>query len=308
MTSTNDSSTIPDQSGRTAIVTGANAGLGFEVAKVLAGKGARVILACRSKPKGEAAANSIREIYPSADLAVSELDISSFQSVRDFAAVILATEPALHLLINNAGIMATPQAHSRDGHEMQFATNHLGHFLLTGLLLPRLMATPASRVIPIASIAARQGKIDFDDLMGEKKYDTWKAYNQSKLANLMFGLELQRRLSLAKSTTTAVVAHPGASTTGLFSTPGGSLVKRVISPLMSIFLFQPAQQGALPILFAATASDAVPGGYYGPANMGEMKGPPAAARVPEAARDQAVAARLWTVSEELTGLRYLSED
>jgi NAD(P)-dependent dehydrogenase (short-subunit alcohol dehydrogenase family) len=170
------------------------------------------------------------------------------------------------------------------------------------------METPASRVVPVASLAARQGKIDFDDLMGEKKYDTWKAYNQSKLANLLFGRELQRRLSQANSTTIAVVAHPGASTTGLFSTPGGSLVKRVFAPLTSKFLFQPAEQGALPILFAATSTDAVPGGYYGPANMGEMKGPPAAALVPDVARDQAVATRLWNVSEELTGLRYLSTD
>jgi NAD(P)-dependent dehydrogenase (short-subunit alcohol dehydrogenase family) len=190
---------------------------------------------------------------------------------------------------------------------MQLATNHLGHFLLTGLLLNKLRDTTDSRVVSVSSIAARQGRIDFDDLMGEKSYDTWRAYNQSKLANLLFGMELQRRLERSGARTTANIAHPGASTTNLFSTPGGGLVKRIFTPLTKRFLFQSAEAGAQPILFAATSPDAEPGGYYGPANLNEMKGPPAPARVPDAALDTAAAERLWAVSEVLVGLRYLPD-
>lgn len=296
----------PDQSGRTAIVTGANAGLGFETSKALSTQGAHVIMACRSTEKGAAAKQRILQQVPGARLSVEALDVSSLASVRHFAQRVAGTLESLDLLINNAGVMAIPQQTSADGFEMQFATNHLGHFLLTGLLLENLRATPGSRVVAVSSIAARQGRIDFDDLMAEKSYETWRAYNQSKLANLLFGIELQRRLEQSGAGTTATIAHPGASTTNLFSTPGGGLVKRIFTPLTKRFLFQSAEAGAQPVLFAATASDAKPGRYYGPANLNEMKGPPAPARVPPTAMDTATANKLWEVSEQLVGMRYLS--
>lgn len=295
---------IPDQTGRVVVISGANSGIGLAVAHALAQKGARVILACRSQQNGERARGEILTQSPLADVRVSLLDTADLQSVRAFAERTARDFERIDLLINNAGIMAVPQQRSKDGFELQLATNHLGHFALTGLLLPRLQATPGSRVVALSSIAARSGKIDFDDLMGQKKYDPWKAYNQSKLANLMFALELQRRLTRAGAPTIAVAAHPGASLTGLFATPGGSFVKRFMSPMMR-FMFQPAERGALPILYAATAPQASPGGYYGPAGFGEMKGPVGAAAVPRQALDVSVAERLWEVSEQLVGVRYL---
>jgi NAD(P)-dependent dehydrogenase (short-subunit alcohol dehydrogenase family) len=232
------------------------------------------------------------------------LDVASLHSVRSFAAAVQAQFAAIDLLINNAGIMATPQQSSPDGFELQFATNHLGHFALTGLLLPQLSAHHGSRVVAVSSIAARSGAIDFADLMGTRRYDPWRAYNQSKLANLMFGLELQRRLQRAGLPSVALAAHPGASTTNLFSTPGSFFVKRILSPLLSRLLFQPAEQGVLPILFAATSAEATPGGYYGPRGFQEMKGPPGPAAIPRQALDTEAATRLWRVSEQLTGVSY----
>lgn len=295
---------VPDMTGRVALVTGANGGLGFAAAEVLAGRGAQVVMGCRSPAKAEEARQQILSKHPKADVRVMALDVSELGSVRRFAERALAELPRLDLLINNAGVMAIPQARTADGFEMQLAVNHLGHFALTGLLLPKLQSTPGSRVVAIASIAARSGQIDFDDLMGERRYDAWRAYNQSKLANLMFGLELQRRLAKHGVATTAAVAHPGASLTGLFDTPGAAFAKRVMSPLMRMF-FQPAEQGVLPILFAATSPQAQPGGYYGPSKWNEMKGPPAPARIPKQALDEAVAVRLWDVSQQLTGVTYL---
>lgn len=299
--------TVPDQADRVALVSGANTGLGFEACRVLAGRGARVIMACRSIAKGENARNLILEKVPGAQLELEELDVSSMDSVRRCAERLESRLERLDLLINNAGVMAIPAGKSADGYDLQFATNHLGHFLLTGLMLPRLLATPGSRIVPVSSIAARQGSIDFEDLMGDKHYDTWKAYNQSKLANLMFGFELQRRLERRGADTAAIVAHPGASMTDLFSTPGGGFIKRVLTPVIRPFLYQSAEAGAQIILYAATSPDALPGGYYGPANRNEMKGPPAAARIPAAAQDEEVARRLWRASEELVGLSYLDE-
>lgn len=307
MASTRLDFSIPDQSGRVVLVTGANAGLGFETSKMLAGKNARVIMACRSTRKGESARQSILELFPDSDLRVEQLDISSLKSVRDFVSGISPKLNCLDLLINNAGVMAIPQGKSADGYEMQFATNHLGHFLLTGLLLPKLFDTSGSRVVSVSSIAARQGKIDFDDLMGEKHYDAWKAYNQSKLANLMFGFELQRRLERSGSTTSAIVAHPGASMTNLFSTPGGGLIKRVLTPLIRPFMYQSQEAGAQSVLYAATSPSAKSGGYYGPANRGEMKGPPAEARIPAVAKNEEIAKTLWEVSEKLIGFNYLDD-
>jgi NAD(P)-dependent dehydrogenase (short-subunit alcohol dehydrogenase family) len=295
---------IPNQSGRVTIVTGANSGLGLAAAHALAAAGATVVLACRSSQNAERARTEILAVTPQATVESAVLDVSSLSSVRSFAVAMQRRFDAFDLLINNAGIMATPQQSSPDGFELQFATNHLGHFALTGLLLPQMRARRGSRVVAVSSIAARSGRIDFDDLMGEQRYDPWTAYNQSKLANLMFALELQRRLARAGLDTTAVAAHPGASTTNLFATPGAFFVKRIVSPLMMRFLFQPAEQGALPILFAATASEAKPGGYYGPRGFQEMKGPPGPAQIPRQALDPDVAARLWLVSEQLTGISY----
>ena len=295
---------IPDQTGRVAIVTGANSGLGLEVARALAGSGATVLLACRSVANAERAQEAIRQAHPRANLHVGPLDVSSLASVRAFAAETLQRFPAIDVLVNNAGIMATPRQLSVDGHEMQFATNHLGHFALAGLLLPAMGTRVGSRVVAVASIAARTGRIDFDDPMGERRYDEWKAYNQSKLANLVFALEYERRLRSAGLATHALAAHPGASTTNLFSTPGGFIAKRILSPLARAFFFQSAADGALPLLYAATAGEAQPGGYYGPANANEMKGPVAPAKVPPQAFDEDVARRLWQLSERLTGVSY----
>jgi NAD(P)-dependent dehydrogenase (short-subunit alcohol dehydrogenase family) len=294
---------VPSQQGRIAVITGANAGLGFEAARVLSGKGAKVILACRNTAKGEEAARRLRALHPQADVVVEKLDTSDLASVRTCADRILFAYPRIDLLINNAGIMATPHEKSKDGFEMQLATNHLGHFALTGLLLPNLRDVPGSRIVAVASIAAQSGKIDFDDLMGERRYDAWKAYNQSKLANLMFGQELQRRLDRAGARTIAAIGHPGASLTNLFSTPGGGIAKKILSPLMRPF-FQEADRGVLPILFAATAPEAIPGAYYGPDRFREMKGEVSYASIPRASTRLDTAERLWRVSEELTGVRY----
>jgi protochlorophyllide reductase len=295
---------IPDQTGRVAVITGANSGLGLEAARALAARGATVVLACRSPTNAARAKSEILAVNPRAKLETCVLDVASLHSVRAFATAMQAQFAAIDLLINNAGIMATPQQSSPDGLELQFATNHLGHFALTGLLLPQLSARHGSRLVAISSIAARTGRIDFEDLMGKRRYDAWKAYNQSKLANLMFALELQRWLQRAGLPLSALAAHPGASTTNLFSTPGSYFTKRIVSPLLSRFLFQPAEQGVLPILFAATSNEATPGGYYGPRGFQEMKGPPGPAAIPRQALDTEAAARLWQVSEQLTGISY----
>ncbi len=295
---------MPPQAGRVALITGANSGLGLAAARALAAAGATTILACRSPENAERARRELVAAFPQADVQVGMLDVASLKSVRAFAKEVRQRFEAIDLLINNAGIFATPHWRSPDGFELQFATNHLGHFALTGLLLPQLAASAGSRVVVVSSVAARSGHIEFDDLMGERRYDSWQAYSQSKLANLMFALELQRRLQSARRPTMAVAAHPGFATTNLLATPGGFFLKRVVSPLMKHLTFQPAEQGVLPILFAATSPDAEPGGYYGPQGFREMNGPPGPAAIPDRARDRAAAARLWEVSERLAGISY----
>lgn len=295
---------IPDQTGRVIVITGANSGLGLAAARELTKRRATVVLGCRSAQNAARTRDDLLRATPRASVEVGVVDVSSLGSVRAFAEALQRRFPVLDVLINNAGIMATPRALSVDGFEMQFATNHLGHFALTGRLLPLLRDRSGSRVVAVSSIAARSGRIDFDDPMGERSYDPWQAYNQSKLANLMFAFELQRRLAKSGAATTAIAAHPGASTTNLFATPGGFLTKRVISPLMNGLLFQPAERGVLPILLAAASPFAQPGGYYGPSGFQEMKGDPAPARVPPQALDAEVAARLWRLSEQLTGITY----
>jgi NAD(P)-dependent dehydrogenase (short-subunit alcohol dehydrogenase family) len=292
---------IADQTGRNAVVTGANSGLGLVTARELARAGANVVLACRDVRKGEAAAAEIGAAVPGAQLQVAELDLSSLASVRRFAGALEAGE--LALLINNAGIMMTPQQKTADGFELQFGTNHLGHFALTGLLLERLARADAARVVTLSSIEHKSGHIHFDDLELEHGYNPRKAYRQSKLANAIFGLELDRRLRAAGSPVISVLAHPGYSDTNLQSTGPTGIVKAFLA-LSNRLVAQSAEQGALPTLYAATAPDVEGGQYYGPDGFQEMRGRPTTVKVIAEGRDAEAGRRLWEISEELTGVGY----
>ncbi len=291
----------PDQTGRTAVVTGANSGLGLVTARELARAGASVVLACRNSQKGEAAAAEIGAEVPGARLEVAELDLSSLASVRRFAGALGAGE--LALLINNAGIMMTPQQQTTDGFELQFGTNHLGHFALTGLLLERLGRAEGARVVTLSSLEHKSGHIDFGDLQLVHGYAPRKAYRQSKLANAAFGLELDRRLRAAGSPVVSVLAHPGYTATNLQSTGPTGIMKPLLAVGNRVFA-QNAAQGALPTLYAATAPDVKGGDYYGPDGFQELRGRPAKVNVIAEGRDPAVGRRLWEVSEELTGVEY----
>lgn len=297
---------MPDQTGRVAVVTGANSGLGYETALALARKGAHVVMASRSTAKAETAAQAIRAEVPAAQLTLLALDLASLASVRSFAAQVAARWPRLDLLINNAGVMAPPRGETEDGFEMQFGVNHLAHFALTGLLIEPIMATPGSRIVTVSSMAAKGGRIAFDDLHGRQSYTRYGAYSQSKLANLLFAFELQRRLQRAGSSTLSLAAHPGLSETRLqanTATASGALWERVLYPIMHKIFSQSQAAGTLPQLYAATAPGAKPGGFYGP--RWQARGAPVEARAPSAAYDEAAAARLWQVSEELTRVQYL---
>lgn len=296
---------IPDQHGRTALITGANSGIGLEAARTLAGAGARVIMASRNTEKGEAAAAEIRASNADAELDVRKLDLSSLDSVRAFAEAF--GEERLDLLINNAGVMVPPYTKSADGFELQLATNHLGHFALTGLLLGKLLATPRARVVTISSTAHKMGKIDFEDLQRERSYNRWLAYGQSKLANLLFALELDRRLKAAGSDLLSVAAHPGYSATNLQFAVTPSRIERIGSAVLNRVYAQSAEQGALSTLYAATAD--IPGGsFVGPDGFQEMRGKPKVVTPTRAARDPETARRLWDVSEELTGVSFAFAD
>ncbi len=288
---------VPDQSGRVAVVTGATSGLGYETARVLAQRGATVVLAVRDVEKGKQAASRI-----GGDVSVQALDLTSLASVRSAAADLRAAHPRLDLLINNAGVMYTPRQTTADGFELHLGTNHLGHFALTGLLLDRLLPTPGSRVVTVASTAHRlRADIHFDDLQWERSYNRVGAYGQSKLANLMFTYALQRRLA-SHGTTVAVAAHPGISRTELLrAAPAGMqlIVGRIAGPF-----FQSAAMGALPTLRAATDPHVVGGQYYGPGGRREISGPPVLVTSSPQSHDEAVQERLWTVSEELTGVSF----
>ena len=299
---------LPDLTGRTVIVTGANSGIGFEAARELAGHGADVTLAVRDTAKGEAAADRIRALSPTASVAVDRLDLADLASVRAFAAEWSAAHPdGLDLLINNAGVMAIPRRETADGFEMQFGTNHLGHFALTGLLLPALIARPRSRVVTVSSGAHRMGRMNFDDLMGRRSYNAWRAYGQSKLSNLLFTAELQRRLDHDGVPVLAVAAHPGYAATNLQSVgpqmSGRSWLKRPMDIANSV-LAQSAEMGALPTLFAATAPGIPGNSYVGPDGFMEQRGHPKLVDRSSAAKDMAAARRLWQASEELTGVHY----
>ena len=289
---------IPDQTGRVAVITGANTGLGYETATALAAKGARVVLAVRNLDKGKAAADLITRAHPGADVSVTELDLTSLQSVRDAADQIRAGFDQIDLLVNNAGVMMTPKSTTTDGFELQFGTNHLGHFAFTGLLLDRLLATPLSRVVSVSSNGHRVGRIRFDDLQSTRRYSRMGAYGQSKLANLLFTYELQRRLS--GTDTIAVAAHPGGSDSELSRYLPGAL-QLAFGPLS-----QSTEMGALPTLRAATDPGVSGGEYYGPGGLLEMRGYPELVASSGRSHDVDVARRLWTVSEELTGVVFPS--
>lgn len=303
MSATWTAADVPDQSGRVAVVTGANAGIGYETAAVLAGKGAHVVVAVRNLDKGKKAVDAITRAHPGADVALQELDLSSLASVRAAADDLRSAYPRIDLLINNAGVMYPPKQTTADGFELQFGTNHLGHFALTGLLLDRLLPVEGSRVVVVASIAHNiQGGIHFDDLQWERSYNRVAAYGQSKLANLMFTYELQRRLATVAAPTIAVAAHPGISNTELMRhIPGTGLPG--FSRLAGLVTNSPPV-GALGTLRAATDPGVQGGQYYGPSGFRELVGHPVLVQSNKKSHDVAVQERLWSVSEELTGVKF----
>jgi NAD(P)-dependent dehydrogenase (short-subunit alcohol dehydrogenase family) len=290
---------VPGQHGRLAVVTGADTGLGFETARVLAARGASVVLAVRDTDKGKQAAARIAGAAPGADVTVQHLDLASLDSIRAAAGEMRARHPRIDLLINNAGVMFPPKQTTPDGFELQFGTNHLGHFALTGLLLEQMLPVPGSRVVTISSLAHRiRARINFDDLQGERSYRRVAAYSQSKLANLMLTYELQRRLSGA-GTTIAVAAHPGLAATELTRH----------SPAIAAFFYarlisQNPAMGALPALRAATDPGVLGGQYYGPRGLLRTRGYPTLAKSSRQSHDTTLQRRLWTVSEELTGITF----
>ncbi|WP_436929685.1 oxidoreductase [Halosimplex halobium] len=302
---------VPDLSGKTVVVTGANSGLGYEATRVFARKGATVVMACRSADRGEQAAAEIRdeERLDGDPLDVRECDLADLDSVASFAEGFLADYDALHVLCNNAGVMAIPRSETADGFETQFGVNHLGHFALTGHLLDRIVATPGeTRVVTHSSGAHQGGEIDFDDLHHEESYGKWEAYGQSKLANLLFAYELQRRLSAAGiEDTISVACHPGYAATSLQARgpkEEGSTVKLYVMRAMNAVLGQSAEMGALPLIYAATEPGVDGGAYVGPGGLFDMRGHPEPQRSSDASYDTDRAERLWRVSEDMTGVTY----
>ncbi len=298
---------LPNLEGRNIVVTGANSGLGFETVRALAGAGATVTMACRDLARAEDAAAAVRRYHPRARLELLRLDLASLDSVADFAERLAERCPRLDVLCNNAGVMALPWRQTADGFEMQFGTNHLGHFALTGRLLPLLLAAPDSRVVTVSSIYHRFGRLRWDDLGSEATYRKWPAYSMSKLANLLFATELQRRLAGAGHSTISVAAHPGYSATNLQQAGprlAGATWTGGVMAAGNALLAQSAARGALPQLYACAAPEVVGGAYYGPAGPFELWGSPRRVEPVAAARSVEDAARLWILSEELTGVGY----
>ena len=295
---------IPDQSGRTAVVTGANSGLGLVTARELARAGASVVLACRNLEKGERALAELRDAVPGAQARLAELDLADLASVRAFAQRLAGEQDSLDLLINNAGVMAPPRRTTADGFESQFGTNHLGHFALTGLLLDLLGAGSAPRVVTLSSSAHRMGWLKFDDLQREHHYNNWLAYGQSKLANLMFCFELQRRATAAGSPLRSLAAHPGYAATNLQFAGPARLYEKVPMMLANKLYAQSADMGALPTLYAATVADLPGGTFIGPDGIGEGRGHPQVVTGTGRAYDEDAWRRLWEVSVQLTGVYY----
>ena len=294
---------IPSQAGRTAVVTGGDGGLGRVIARELARAGARVVMAGRDLTSVSAAGAAIRATAPSAMVAAAEIDLADLSSVRVFSQEFLATSGGLDLLVNNAGVMAVPYQRTADGFELQLGVNHLGHFALTGLMLPALRERPGARVVTVSSLLHKLGRIRFDDLQGERRYGRWTAYNQSKLANLMFALELDRRFKAARLPLISVAAHPGYSATPLWlkATPWYMRTPlRLVNPLVA----QSGERGALPTLYVATVPEVPGGSYVGPDGPGESRGYPRLVRPSRQALSRDAAARLWRISEQLTGVTY----
>lgn len=299
---------IPELTGQTIIVTGANSGLGFATTSALAAHGASVVMAVRDTQKGAQALSQIQARIPHARVAVAALDLANLTAIQQFAAQFMTQHTQLDVLINNAGVMAIPQRATADGFEMQFGTNHLGHFALTGALLPLLARRPQARVVTLSSFVHRTGAIDFADLQGAQNYRPWKAYSQAKLANLLFAFELQRRVNQAGIPLLSLAAHPGYAATNLQSVGPqmtGSAIMRIGTQIGNALFAQSAANGALPTLFAATAPQVQGGAFYGPDSFGGLRGHPTVTKGAPQAYDLATAKRLWEVSEELTGVHYL---
>jgi NAD(P)-dependent dehydrogenase (short-subunit alcohol dehydrogenase family) len=298
---------LPSLAGKTIVVTGGNSGLGYHTSLALAGKGARVVLACRDQGKAGAAANAIRAVHSSAAVEVMPLDLAHLGSVQAFADAFCRRYPGLDVLCNNAGVMALPYRKTADGFEMQLGTNHLGHFALTGRLLDRLRTTPGARVVTVSSGMHRLGRIRFDDLQAERSYHKWLAYGQSKLANLLFSYELQRRLAAAGLPVRSIACHPGFAATNLQAAgprmAGSALMER-FSTFGARLFAQTAEMGALPTLYAIAAAEVRGGDFIGPDGLGEMRGYPRKVESNRRSHDPESARRLWEVSEQLTGVRY----
>jgi NAD(P)-dependent dehydrogenase (short-subunit alcohol dehydrogenase family) len=300
---------MPSQAGKVVVVTGANSGLGYEVARAMSAKGARIVLACRNVPSGEAAADRLRAEIPGAELDVLRLDLADLSSVRAFASAFGERHSKLDALCNNAGVMAVPHRGTSDGFEMQIGTNHLGHFALTGVLLPHLRNAPRARVVTVTSNVHKIGRIRLDDLQSERSYRPWRAYAQSKLANLMFALELERRFERDGVDAISVAAHPGYANTNLqIAGPGGDASRLVKGfwRMANRVAAQSAAMGALPLLYAMTEPSVRGGDFVGPQSMFELYGQPGPVKPVKRANDVEVASKLWDLSEQLTSVRYLS--
>ncbi len=298
---------MPDLTGKITVVTGANSGLGYETARALVQKGAQVVIASRDTTKGQEAVSKLQSERPKGSVMFMQLDLANLALVRSFSEAFAKQFKALDLLINNAGVMHLPYRETMDGFEMQFGTNHLGHFALTGLLLPVLLKTPTARVVTVSSSLHRSGHINFDDLNAKSNYNEYKAYSQSKLANLLFTYELERKLKAHGSDTIAVAAHPGYSATNLqfgAARMTGSILRERMMQIANIIIAQSAAMGALPTLYAATSPTLQGGEYIGPKGFQELRGYPTIVKSNAESNDLSVAARLWTISEQLTGVQY----
>lgn len=297
---------IPDLTGKVIVITGANSGLGFESSKILAGKGGHIVMAVRTPAKGAAAKDDILKMHPDASLDVMTLDVGNLQSVRDFAEAFKAKYDRLDVLLNNAGVMAIPRQETADGFEMQLGVNHLGHFALTGLLLDVIAKTPHARIHNVSSSANYNGTMNFDDLMGEEAYGRWSAYGQSKLANIFFTFELQKRLTAAGLDTITNTSHPGIVMTNLQAKSveqSGTGVEAFLYRILEPLIAQDVSMGILPQLYGATATDAKGGVFYGPRTF-NLRGYPAEKKANKEAYDAAALKRFWEISEELTGVTY----
>ncbi|MFB6113386.1 MAG: oxidoreductase [Halodesulfurarchaeum sp.] len=299
---------VSDQSGRVMVVTGANSGIGYEATKALSSNGAEVVMACRSLERGRTARDEIREAVADGTISVMELDLADLDSVRSFAESFTEEYEDLHVLANNAGVMAVPRRETEDGFELQFGVNHLGHFALTGLLLPILRETEGmTRVVTQSSGVHERGEIDFQDVQHEESYEKWDAYAQSKLANLLFAYELDRRLRTADSSVMSVACHPGYADTNLQERGPkmeGSTLRLWLMKIATTLFAQSAESGALPMLYAATAPDVNGGDYVGPAGIRNMRGPPEKQESSPESYDEETARRLWDLSVDLTGVSY----